>query len=75
MKNAQKNVEFNGFPQEGIRFLRDLRLHNNREWFEANKTIYKDALEQPAKAFLADMCSKLESIVSVPTGPMVPFNQ
>ena len=59
-------IEFKGFPQQGITFLRDLRLHNNREWFETNKMIYKEAVEAPAKAFLREMCIKLELIAKGP---------
>jgi uncharacterized protein (TIGR02453 family) len=38
---------FPGFPEEGIRFLRSLKRHNNREWFQKHKTIYEDALKKP----------------------------
>ena len=66
MNKSRKRIKFSGFPQEGVSFLRDLRHHNNRVWFEANKTVYREAVEQPAKAFLGEMCTKLELILNCP---------
>ena len=33
---------FSGFPKEGLEFLEDLALNNNREWFQARKDDYQD---------------------------------
>jgi uncharacterized protein (TIGR02453 family) len=40
---------FGGFPREGVRFLADLREHNEREWFTANRDRYQSALLEPAR--------------------------
>ena len=32
--------------QDVIEFLRQLWLHNDRTWFEANKTCYRDSKSQ-----------------------------
>ena len=53
------DLEFDGFPKAGTKFLKDLEKNNNREWFEENKPIYKTKLETPAKAFKDGMCEAL----------------
>ena len=42
MKNG-----FPGFPADGMKFLRDLARHNDREWFNARKTIFEEKVRQP----------------------------
>lgn len=32
-------ADFNGFPKEGIKFLKDLSKNNTREWFHRNKSV------------------------------------
>jgi len=57
---------FNGFPQEGIAFLAGLRNNNEREWFNARKAIFKTALEEPAKAFVSELCERLPALSGEP---------
>ena len=38
-------MKFSGFSPKAIQFLIDLSQNNNREWFAANKQIYKDYVE------------------------------
>ena len=42
------DTTFNGFPAEGIQFLRDLGENNHKEWFEAHKKTYIDNVQTPA---------------------------
>jgi uncharacterized protein (TIGR02453 family) len=42
MKNT-----FPGFPAAGIAFLRDLKKHNDREWFTPRKPIFDEKVRQP----------------------------
>jgi uncharacterized protein (TIGR02453 family) len=42
-----KSRAFSAFPQEGLRFLRNLKRNNNREWFLDHKTIYEQSVKQP----------------------------
>jgi uncharacterized protein (TIGR02453 family) len=35
------------FPAEGLRFLRQLKRNNNRDWFQANKETYERAVKAP----------------------------
>ncbi len=44
--------EFEGFSPELIRFLKDLKNNNNREWFQANREHYQKYLVKPAKAYV-----------------------
>lgn len=46
---------FDGFPKEGITFLRQLKKNNNREWFMKNKPRYEDYVKQPMQSFIASM--------------------
>ena len=54
--------EFNGFPAEGIAFLRQLRENNNKEWWDANKETYVTQVQEPALALVASVGEKLKTI-------------
>jgi uncharacterized protein (TIGR02453 family) len=54
--------EFPGFPRETVRFLENLRVHNNREWFEAHRQDYINYFQEPAQAFVEIMGAKLRRI-------------
>jgi len=41
---------FTGFTPETIDFLWGIRMNNNRDWFQAHKKQYVDALYEPMKA-------------------------
>jgi uncharacterized protein (TIGR02453 family) len=43
---------FAGFPSETVAFLRDLRLNNDRDWFQAHRAEYERAYVEPARAFV-----------------------
>jgi uncharacterized protein (TIGR02453 family) len=38
---------FEGFPPETLRFLRQLKRNNNREWFLAHKGVYESKVKAP----------------------------
>jgi len=38
---------FQGFPPEALRFLRQLKRNNNREWFLAHKQTYEEKVKAP----------------------------
>jgi uncharacterized protein (TIGR02453 family) len=54
--------EFKGFPPETLTFLRELERNNNREWFQANKSRYEEAVLEPALDFIATMGPKIQSL-------------
>lgn len=37
------------FPREGIAFLKQLKAHNDRDWFNGHKADYKRLVEEPVK--------------------------
>jgi uncharacterized protein (TIGR02453 family) len=49
------NPQFPGFPPETLKFFRQLKRNNNREWFLAHKELY----EQKVKAPMVDLVSAL----------------
>jgi len=46
---------FEGFPPEALKFLRQLKRNNNRDWFLAHKDVY----EQKVKAPMTDLVMEL----------------
>ncbi len=50
---------FEGFSKKTFDFFRDLKLNNNREWFNSNKSIFTDYVVAPAQSFVVDMGEKL----------------
>ena len=44
---------FPGFPVEGMKFLRDLAVHNEREWFQPRKSIFDEQVRQPMVELVA----------------------
>ena len=56
---------FQGFPVEGIDFLKNLDQNNHRDWFQAHKTHYHEFLETPAKNFFEEMRTELEAFIGV----------
>ncbi len=44
---------FAGFGTEGLEFLAGLAKHNEKKWFEANRSTYDDELLEPARAFVS----------------------
>ncbi len=54
--------EFPGFPKDLFLYLQDLAKNNNREWFNANKNRYVEAVVEPVQAFIEAMRPRLEKI-------------
>jgi uncharacterized protein (TIGR02453 family) len=44
---------FEGFPKECIYFLKQLKRHNNREWFESHKEEFEQHVKTPMLSFIA----------------------
>jgi len=53
---------FAGFPPEGIRFLKQLKENNNREWFAAHKEEYLEFVKLPMESLLAALAGPLEMV-------------
>jgi len=51
---------FTGFTQETIDFMWGLRLNNNKPWFEENKTVFQETLQNPMKALSREVFERIE---------------
>ena len=50
------------FRPELFGFLRQLRRHNNRDWFARNKQRYEDAVRDPALMFIGSFAPRLNRL-------------
>ena len=50
------------FTPELFKFLRQLKRHNNREWFQANKQRYESGVRDPFLRFIEDFRPRLHKI-------------
>lgn len=50
---------FAGFPKEGVAFLKGLEKNNNRDWFQARKDVYENAVKAPMEALVEAINSRL----------------
>jgi uncharacterized protein (TIGR02453 family) len=50
------------FSARALRFLEDLREHNQKEWFERNRTIYETQVRDPFLDLIADLRAPLKKI-------------
>ena len=50
------------FDDETFAFLRELKRHNDREWFAANKARYERSVKEPLLQFISDAGPELRSI-------------
>ena len=48
---------FTGFSEEAIAFLRDIRIHDDKDWFETHKKTYTDKLYHPMKELCAEVAA------------------
>jgi uncharacterized protein (TIGR02453 family) len=46
---------FSAFPPESLRFLRGLKRHNAKPWFEANRAVYERAVKEPLKQLAEEL--------------------
>lgn len=53
---------FDGFPSEGLQFLADLEINNERPWFQARKQLYLDKIIAPTISFVKAMGERLQTI-------------
>src|SRR5215467_12257195 len=50
------------FERTLFKFLEELKKHNNREWFQANKEWYEADVRDPILSFIASLQPALEKI-------------
>jgi uncharacterized protein (TIGR02453 family) len=51
-------VNFAGFPEEGLRFLRELAAHNEPAWFKPRREEYEAHVRGPMLALVADLLTQ-----------------
>jgi len=56
-------ADFKGFPQEGIAFLKDLKVHNTKGWFEDNRHLWQKHIHEPNIHFIQEMGETLQILV------------
>jgi uncharacterized protein (TIGR02453 family) len=52
-------AEFRGFGRGALMFLRRLARHNERQWFERNRTVYETEVREPLRALVEEMDVRL----------------
>ncbi len=55
-------IGFGGFPPETLRFLRQLKRNNNREWFLAHKSIYEQKVKAPMTELVLDLGFAIQGV-------------
>lgn len=60
--NFQFYPPFNGFPEEGLKFLRELKRNNNREWFNAHKSDYLNFVKLPMQSLIFELKPYMQQI-------------
>lgn len=53
---------FRAFPKQLFTFLKELKKNNNREWFQDNKSRYKQDVVEPVQSFIMAMAPRLAVI-------------
>jgi uncharacterized protein (TIGR02453 family) len=46
---------FDGFPKEGLNFLKQIKRNNNREWFEKHKQDYENFVKLPMQSLIVSL--------------------
>ena len=65
---ASGRTEFSGFRPQALRFLRSLKRHNDREWFERNRAVYENEVRDPMRALVEEMDVRLARFAPELTG-------
>ncbi len=53
---------FAGFPKDTLKFLRELKRNNNREWFAENKARYEQNVKEPMQMLLGSLAARLQAV-------------
>ncbi len=54
---------FTGFPPRALTFLRGLKKHNRKEWFEEHRDQYEDALRTPMRLLIEEVDVRLAEFI------------
>jgi uncharacterized protein (TIGR02453 family) len=53
---------FEGFPSEGIKFLKQLKKNNNRDWFADHKSEYENFAKYPMQCLIASLKAPMSKL-------------
>lgn len=53
---------FEGFPKQGLDFLKRLKRNNNRSWFQKHKDLYEECVRFPMQCLIASLAQKMVDI-------------
>jgi uncharacterized protein (TIGR02453 family) len=53
---------FNGFPPEGLLFLKNLKKNNRRDWFADHKGEYEEFVKFPMETLIASLAGPLDKL-------------
>ena len=56
-------MEFSGFPESGLAFLRDLAAHNDRDWFEAHRAVWDNEIIPAMLSWCEELASRLSDLM------------
>lgn len=62
------NPSFAGFPPDAMTFLRGLKKHNTREWFQPRKEIYEEKVKGPMIELVAALMRRMDDFAPDYTG-------
>ena len=52
-------MDFSGFPEGGLLFLRELAQHNDRDWFEAHRVAWDEGIVPAMLAWCGELAGRL----------------
>ena len=55
---------FSAFPAESLKFLRGLKRHNEKPWFEANRAVYERAVKAPLKHLAEELDVRFATVAA-----------
>ncbi len=56
-------MDFEGFPESGLAFLRELNDHNDRDWFEAHRAAWDDGIVPAMLAWCSTLADRLRDVM------------
>ena len=57
-------MSFNGFTADALKFLFENRLHNDKEWYDSHKDIYKETVYNPLAQLINELAPTMMEIDS-----------
>ena len=56
-------MPFSGFPENGLRFLRQLSDHNDRDWFEAHRSAWDEEIIPAMLAWCEELTGRMKDLM------------